>query len=151
MACVRAHSYPAILYCLPGFGSSLSPENLLPSLFRQPPKRKFKSPTTTGRGKGKKAPPQKKRNPQEEEQDDVTAGEEMLLLQKEKSKEAFLLFDEAGKGCVVLEDLQRISQELGENYTDEELEEMMVFADKKGDGLLRPKDFARIARQANLK
>jgi Ca2+-binding EF-hand superfamily protein len=63
---------------------------------------------------------------------------------------AFKLFDEVGKGCVVLEDLQRISNDLGEGFTEDELEEMLVFADKKGDGLLQPKDFVRIARQINL-
>ena len=72
------------------------------------------------------------------------------LIQKEKALRAFALFDEVGKGCVVLEDLQRISEELGEGFTEEQLEEMLVFADRKGEGLLQPKDFVRIARNVNL-
>ena len=72
------------------------------------------------------------------------------LIQKERALKAFALFDEVGKGCVVLEDLQRISEELGEGFTEDQLEEMLVFADRKGEGLLGPKDFFRIARQVNL-
>mmetsp|Transcript_12249 Transcript_12249/g.29492 ORF Transcript_12249/g.29492 Transcript_12249/m.29492 type:complete len:130 (+) Transcript_12249:69-458(+) len=76
--------------------------------------------------------------------------EEEEQQQKEKALRAFALFDEVGKGCVVLEDLQRISEELGEGFTEDQLEEMLVFADRKGEGLLQPKNFVRIARQVNL-
>mgnify|MGYP002173329378 CR=1 FL=1 len=71
-------------------------------------------------------------------------------IQMEKAHQAFELIDQGGKGVVVLEDLQRVAQELGEDLTEEELTEMMELVDRSGDGLLRPKDFVRIARKVNL-
>lgn len=71
-------------------------------------------------------------------------------IQLEKSNKAFKLIDEANKGVVVFEDLQRVCLELGENMTEEELIEMIEFADSSGDGLLSPKHFFRIACKTNL-
>lgn len=72
------------------------------------------------------------------------------LVQIEKAQKAFSLFDKDGKGVVVLEDLQRVAQELGEDLTHEELTEMVDLADRSGDGLLSPKDFAKIAKKVHL-
>jgi Ca2+-binding EF-hand superfamily protein len=72
------------------------------------------------------------------------------LIQIENAHKAFGLIDKDEKGVVVLEDLQRVAQELGENFTEEELTEMIELVDRSGDGLLRPKDFVRIARKVNL-
>ncbi len=71
-------------------------------------------------------------------------------IQLEKSNKAFKLIDEANKGVVVFEDLQRVCLELGENMTEEELIEMIEFVDSSGDGLLSPKHFFRIACKTNL-
>lgn len=71
-------------------------------------------------------------------------------IQIEKSNRAFQLMDEAKKGVVVLEDLQRVCVELGEDMTEEELIEMIDFADSSGEGLLNPKHFFRIAQKTNL-
>jgi Ca2+-binding EF-hand superfamily protein len=71
-------------------------------------------------------------------------------IQMEKAHQAFELIDQVQKGVVVLEDLQRVAQELGEELTEEELTEMIELVDRSGDGLLRPKDFVRIARKVNL-
>ena len=71
-------------------------------------------------------------------------------IQIEKSNRAFELMDEAKKGVVVFEDLQRVCVELGEEMSEEELLEMIEFADSSGEGLLSRKHFFRIARKTNL-
>jgi len=71
-------------------------------------------------------------------------------IQLEKSNMAFQLIDEAKRGIVVLEDLQRVCSDLGESMTDDELIEMVDFADSSGEGLLSPKHFFRIAHKTNL-
>jgi Ca2+-binding EF-hand superfamily protein len=71
-------------------------------------------------------------------------------IQQEKSLKAFELIDEAQKGVVVLEDLQRVATDLGEDFTQEELIEMIQFVDRSADGLLTPKHFFKIARKVNL-
>ena len=71
-------------------------------------------------------------------------------IQQDKSKRAFQLIDEAHKGIVVVEDLQRVATDLGEDFTQEELIEMIQFVDKSADGLLTPAHFFKIARKVNL-
>lgn len=71
-------------------------------------------------------------------------------IQMTKSNRAFELIDEAKKGVVVFEDLQRVCLELGEAMTEDELVEMIEFADPSGVGLLSPKHFFRIAKKSNL-
>jgi len=71
-------------------------------------------------------------------------------IQLDRSNRAFNLMDEAKKGVVVFEDLQRVCLELGEIMTEDELIEMIEFADSSGDGLLNPKHFFRIAHKTNL-
>ncbi len=71
-------------------------------------------------------------------------------IQIEKSNRAFELIDDAKKGVVVFEDLQRICIELGEEISEEELLEMIDFVDSSGEGLLTRKHFFRIARKSNL-
>jgi Ca2+-binding EF-hand superfamily protein len=72
------------------------------------------------------------------------------LVQIEKAQNAFALFDKDDKGVVVFEDLQRVAQELGEDFTNDELTEMVDLVDRSGDGLLSPKDFAKIAKRVDL-
>ena len=71
-------------------------------------------------------------------------------MQLEKANKAFQLMDEAQKGVVVIEDLQRVCIELGEDLTEEELVEMIEFVDSTGEGLLSPEHFFRIAHKVNL-
>ena len=71
-------------------------------------------------------------------------------LQKEKSDQAFTLMDGGEKGVVLIEDLQRVAADLGEDFAEEDLQEMMDFVDGSGEGLLSPKHFFKIARQVNL-
>lgn len=59
----------------------------------------------------------------------------------------FSLFDEDETGKISYRTLKRISQELGENLTDEELQEMIEEADRDGDGLINPDEFYRVMRK----
>ena len=68
----------------------------------------------------------------------------------EKAHKAFELFDKDKKGVVVLEDLQRVAQELDEDMSEEDLTEMIHFLDRSGDGILCQRDFVRLARKVNL-
>merc|ERR1712072_1034843 len=51
------------------------------------------------------------------------------------------LFDDDKTGTVSFKNLKRVCQELGENMTDDELKEMMDWADKDGDGVLNEDEF----------
>ncbi|GAX11058.1 hypothetical protein FisN_24Lh005 [Fistulifera solaris] len=71
--------------------------------------------------------------------------------QQQRARKVFSLLDEAGKGVVVVQDLQRVAQEmLEEEVNDEDLEEMIREFDQSGDGLLYPDDILRIARLVGL-
>lgn len=72
------------------------------------------------------------------------------LIQKEKSDVAFRLFDKDGKGMICTEDIERVVKELEEDFTEEEIEEMMGEANSSGDGLINRDDFFRIVRMINL-
>jgi len=47
---------------------------------------------------------------------------------------AFQYFDEDGMGKISLKNLRKVTRELGENITDEQLEAMIDEFDKDGDG-----------------
>ena len=53
-------------------------------------------------------------------------------------------------GSMWIEDLKRVAKELGENMTDEELNEMIEEADRDGDGEISEEDFIRIMKKTNL-
>ncbi|CAB4062522.1 CETN1 [Lepeophtheirus salmonis] len=63
---------------------------------------------------------------------------------------AFKLFDEDDSGKITLKNLKKISAELGENMTDEELREMIDEADRDGDGEVNQDEFFKIMKKANL-
>jgi Ca2+-binding EF-hand superfamily protein len=46
--------------------------------------------------------------------------------------------------------LKRVSKELGENLTDEELQEMIDEADMDGDGEVNESEFLRIMKKTEL-
>ncbi|XP_072857779.1 centrin-2 isoform X2 [Pogona vitticeps] len=69
---------------------------------------------------------------------------------KEEILKAFRLFDDDGTGKISFKNLKRVSKELGENLTDEELQEMIDEADRDGDGEINEQEFLRIMKKTNL-
>ena len=57
---------------------------------------------------------------------------------------AFRLFDDDETGKITFRNLKRVAKELGENMTDEELQEMIDEADRDGDGEIDESEFLRI-------
>uniref|UniRef100_A0A7S1LMV2 EF-hand domain-containing protein n=1 Tax=Neobodo designis TaxID=312471 RepID=A0A7S1LMV2_NEODS len=78
---------------------------------------------------------------------------------KEEVIRAFKMFDDADRGCFTLDDLKRISEELGQELTDDELREMMEFAHPRGKARdhggreqlqISEEDFMRLMKRANV-
>merc|ERR1719171_2977243 len=63
---------------------------------------------------------------------------------------AFRLFDDDETGKISFRNLKRVAKELGENMTDEELQEMIDEADRDGDGEINEEEFLRIMKKTNL-
>ncbi|KAI4491629.1 hypothetical protein M0804_003021 [Polistes exclamans] len=75
------------------------------------------------------------------------------MLEKDPKEEvlrAFRLFDDDETGKISFKNLKRVARELGENLTDEELQEMIDEADKDGDGEISQDEFMRIMRKTCL-
>lgn len=51
---------------------------------------------------------------------------------------------------ITLKNLKRVAKELGENLTDEELQEMIDEADRNGDGQIDEEEFFRIMKKTSL-
>merc|ERR1712050_751156 len=56
----------------------------------------------------------------------------------------FQLFDDDKTGMISLKNLKRVSKELGETMSEEELREMIERADSNGDGAITSEDFYTI-------
>ena len=63
---------------------------------------------------------------------------------REEILKAFRLFDDDETGKISFRNLKRVARELGENMTDEELQEMVDRADSNGDSAVTPDDFYNI-------
>lgn len=69
---------------------------------------------------------------------------------KEEIQKAFRLFDDDDTGKISFKNLKRVSKELGENLTDEELQEMIDEADRDGDGEINEQEFLKIMKKTSL-
>ncbi|XP_043230340.1 caltractin-like isoform X1 [Amphibalanus amphitrite] len=69
---------------------------------------------------------------------------------KEEILKAFRLFDDDETGKISFKNLKRVSEELGENLTDEELQEMIEEADLDGDSEINQDEFLRIMKKTSL-
>ncbi|XP_074649951.1 uncharacterized protein LOC141905096 [Tubulanus polymorphus] len=69
---------------------------------------------------------------------------------KEEILKAFRLFDDDDTGKISFRNLKRVAKELGENLTDEELQEMIDEADRDGDGEINEQEFLRIMKKTSL-
>ena len=58
--------------------------------------------------------------------------------------QVFRLFDEENQGFITIKNLRRVAKELGENISEEELQEMVERADSNGDQQVTADDFFNI-------
>ncbi|KAJ9136955.1 EF-hand [Coniochaeta hoffmannii] len=63
---------------------------------------------------------------------------------EEELKNAFKVFDKDGSGTISAIELRAVLQHLGENLTDDDLDEMLKMADKNGDGNIDYEEFVHI-------
>jgi Ca2+-binding EF-hand superfamily protein len=69
---------------------------------------------------------------------------------EDEIRKAFRLFDDDNTGRISFKNLKRVSIELGENLTDEELREMIEEADRDNDGEVSYEDFVHIMKKTSL-
>jgi centrin-1 len=69
---------------------------------------------------------------------------------REEIPKAFRLFDDDETGKISFKNLKRVAKELGENMTDEELQEMIGEADRDGGGEVNEDEFLRIMKKTSL-
>ena len=69
---------------------------------------------------------------------------------REEMLKAFRLFDEDETGSISFKNLKRVAKELGENMSDDEIQEMVDEADRDGDGVINEDEFVRIMKKTNL-
>ena len=60
------------------------------------------------------------------------------------------MFDDDESGFITLKNLRRVAKEIGENMTDEELQEMIEEADRDGDGQVSEEEFLRMMKKTSL-
>lgn len=68
---------------------------------------------------------------------------------REETQKLFRIFDEDGTGKITFRNLKKIAAEVGENLTDDEIQEMIDEADRDGDGAVDFDEFYKIMRYRN--
>ena len=66
---------------------------------------------------------------------------------REEVMKVFNLFDDEHLGVITFRSLKRISQEIGENISDDDLHGMIQEADRDGDGALSFEEFYRVMKR----
>jgi centrin-3 len=69
---------------------------------------------------------------------------------EEEIRKAFSLFDDDQTGTISLKNLRRVSRELGETLSDDELQAMIDEFDKNNDGVIDIEEFLGIMRQTSI-
>jgi Ca2+-binding EF-hand superfamily protein len=78
------------------------------------------------------------------------SGEEAEERRQREIKRAFELFDSEGRGVITLSDLRRVARVLGEDCSEEDLQEMIDEAAGTRPGQVYLKDFEDIMRRAGV-
>jgi len=65
----------------------------------------------------------------------------------EEIQKVFQLFDEDKTGFITFKNLKKVCQELGENLTDQDIQEMIDEADRDNDGQISQEEFFRIMKK----
>lgn len=68
---------------------------------------------------------------------------------KEELMKAFRIIDQDENGKISASDIQRIAKDLGESFTDREIQQMIDEADKDGDHEVNSEEFIRMMRKTN--
>ena len=55
---------------------------------------------------------------------------------EKETREAFKVFDKDGSGTISTDELRQVMKSLGENLTEDEIEEMVREADSDGNGVI---------------
>jgi len=69
---------------------------------------------------------------------------------EEEIRKAFSLFDDDQTGTISLKNLRRVSRELGETLSDDELQAMIDEFDKNNDGVIDIEEFLGIMKQTSI-
>jgi calmodulin len=81
---------------------------------------------------------------------DEESGDEPTGRRQQEIKRAFELFDSEGRGVITLSDLRRVARVLGENCTEEDLQEMIDEAAGTRPGQVYLKDFEQVMQRAGV-
>ncbi|KAJ8764401.1 hypothetical protein K2173_006141 [Erythroxylum novogranatense] len=68
---------------------------------------------------------------------------------KEEMKRAFHIIDQDNNDKISVADIKRTAKELGENFTDREIEEMVEEADRDRDGEVNLEEFMKMMRKTS--
>lgn len=66
---------------------------------------------------------------------------------RDEAQKVFQLFDTDKTGKITFKSLKKVAADVGENFTDEELHQMIDEADKSGDGQISFEEFFRVMRK----
>jgi Ca2+-binding EF-hand superfamily protein len=81
---------------------------------------------------------------------DEDSGDEANERRQREIQRAFELFDSEGRGVITLSDLKRIARVLGEDCSDEDLQEMIDEAAVTRPGQVFLKDFEQVMQRAGV-